>query len=1016
MAALSRGKRLYYTTPLKALSNQKLADLRTLFGESNVGLLTGDASINPDAPVVVMTTEILRNILYSELVDKEDGADDPGQLAAMPEHAEAADAAHARSGGRPSRLDNVAFVVMDEVHYISDADRGTAWEESIIYMPRSVQMVCLSATVSNPHELVAWMERVHGPTELVTTDWRPVPLRWHFSSRSAGSLRAARRRADNAAVRSGRPKEGRRTGRFGGGGARRRRRGGAVPALPDGDGLLPLFEYKSQRPSRQIDALMAAHAADPPEDAEDLVPSVGVTLRQLRERDMLPAVWFIFSRFGCERAAAFACDETLVTDEERATLERALADFDAANPDAAREGARKPLLNGVAAHHAGMLPVWKRFVEEQFIAGRLKCVFSTETLAAGLNMPARTAVLHTISKRTGARTHAPLGGNALLQMAGRAGRRGKDTLGHVVVRQSPFEGPEAAINVLHGGAEPMSSQFAVSYGMVLSLLRRLSPRRAKALLERSFGNYLGGEGRRKAVVALEAAEARLREAVTEAHAVPEYVCDEAWQAHGAANGRLKSEERALQALEAQCKEAAAAARGRAALDASLEGGGAVLIDLTGLDGAPQSGRLPGLLVRASSGGAGAAAVRTVCLGADGNWYDVCGERLLATMPFTSAYAETAPSREGVGPEEGIGATEAALGAAAGDFRRVGMLRGACPGDLSFSWTPIDGAPAGAPCWQCTCDSRSALGRLTGVEGALCELEAIAAAAGSGADAGLDAAVEEQQARVVGASSALAELENAQPELREGAQAAKRASAEARDVEVSLPALRARVAAYGSAGWAEFIAHVDVLEAVGALSRAEAGEATGGRQGDGECEEQWRLSPMGENAARLRGANAVLLGLALAPGTNTERASPAEGLSAGALAGFVAALVSADSVGGRVVSSAIPPSDEVLLALQALEASRTALQRAQDAHGVSSSTELDLRLVGCVEAWASGIEWKEVMGTSSGLDEGDMARVLRRVRELLLQLPSLPFVDTDIVRTARAAADAMERAPIANMVE
>ena len=208
----------------------------------------------------------------------------------------------------------------------------------------------------------------------------------------------------------------------------------------------------------------------------------------------------------------------------------------------------------------------------------------------------------------------------------------------------------------------------------------------------------------------------------------------------------------------------------------------------------------------------------------------------------------------------------------------------------------------------------------------------------------------------------------------------------------------------------------MLEAVGALSRAEAGEATGGRQGDGECEEQWRLSPMGENAARLRGANAVLLGLALAPGTNTERASPAEGLSAGALAGFVAALVSADSVGGRVVSSAIPPSDEVLLALQALEASRTALQRAQDAHGVSSSTELDLRLVGCVEAWASGIEWKEVMGTSSGLDEGDMARVLRRVRELLLQLPSLPFVDTDIVRTARAAADAMERAPIANMVE
>lgn len=842
VAALAAGKRLLYTTPLKALSNQKLSDLRELFGDANVGLMTGDASINPDAPVVVMTTEILRNILYSELVDAgkgdagqegAEGAEASGALAAMPDDVDelyssagasarsgrSASPAAARESGKRSRLADVAFVVMDEVHYISDADRGTAWEETIIYLPDHVQLVCLSATVSNPHELVEWMRSVHGPTSLVTTDWRPVPLRWHFSTRSPGSLRAAQkkaaRRGAGGSDTRGMGGGGRFSGRGGGAGSRKPGRGKQRSAveLPPGDGLLPLLEYRStSAASPQVKQLMAAHAADPPEDEEDLVPSVGATLRQLRARDMLPAVWFIFSRFGCEKAAAVACEEPMVDAGERAALERALEAFDAEHPGAVRAGARGPLLNGVAAHHAGMLPSWKRFVEEQFIAGRLKVVFSTETLAAGLNMPARTAVLHTMSKRTGARTHATLGGNALLQMAGRAGRRGKDTMGHVVVRQSPFEGADAAIGVLKDGPEAMSSQFAVSYGMVLSLLRRLPPKRARALLERSFGNYLGGEGRRRAVLALDECEAALRAARRRAQAAPEAVGEQIWRKHAAARGRLQQEERAAALLRAQQAEATAGARADAVLAAYASGGAAVMLDLSGLqvDGADGGyvDQLPALLARASGGVSGATGARAACLGVDGAWYDVGAERITALVQFApgspSSVADAGIESPGEDSGDGVG-----VGEAAGDFRRAGLLRASCPGELSFSWEPVEGALAGAPCWRCENETDTAAGALEGVAEALegDALDESAGAAGtSGANAELARAVADQLERVAATRDELASLEGATPALRAGAAAASEALREARELERRLPELRERVASYGAAGWAEFMAH------------------------------------------------------------------------------------------------------------------------------------------------------------------------------------------------------------------
>ena len=355
-----------------------------------------------------------------------------------------------------------------------------------------------------------------------------------------------------------------------------------------------------------------------------------------------------------------------------AALERALEAFDAEHQ--ARAGARA--LNGVAAHHAGMLPSWKRFVEEQFIAGRLKVVFSTETLAAGLNMPARTAVLHTMSKRTGARTHATLGGNALLQMAGRAGRRGKDTMGHVVVRQSPFEGADAAIGVLKDGPEAMSSQFAVSYGMVLSLLRRLPPKRARALLERSFGNYLGGEGRRRAVLALDECEAALRAARRRAQAAPEAVGEHIWSKHAAACGRLQQEERAAALLRAQQAEATAGARADAVLAAYASGGAAVMLDLSGLqvDGADGGyvDQLPALLARASGGVSGATGARAACLGVDGAWYEGA-ERITALVQFAPGLPEAADAgieSPGEDSGDGVGVGEAAGDLASGLVARV----------------------------------------------------------------------------------------------------------------------------------------------------------------------------------------------------------------------------------------------------------------------------------------------------------------------------------------------------------
>lgn len=472
--ALAHGQKVFYTTPLKALSNQKLRDFREQFGAEKVGLLTGDLSLNREAQIVVMTTEIFRNMLYAEADDH----DDP--------------------------LENVEAVVLDECHYMNDSQRGTVWEESIIHCPPPIQLVALSATVANAGQLTDWIGRVHGPTQLVLSDFRPVPLAFSFCSAK-----------------------------------------GLHPLLNDeGTGLHPNCKvWRAPKGSQR----KGPKTAKPPQPE---APPLGFVVAQMAERDMLPAIYFIFSRRGCDKGVRDLGKACLVNPEEQARIKVRLDAYIAATPEAVRDGGHADaLLRGIAAHHAGVLPAWKELIEELFQQGLIKVVFATETLAAGINMPARTTVISALSKRT-ERGHRPLMGSEFLQMAGRAGRRGLDTQGYVVTVQSRFEGVREAGQLATSPADPLVSQFTPSYGMVLNLLQRYDLAKAKELVERSFGRYL-------ATLDLAEDEARIAELMGQLDRLEDGSGDVPWEDfedYEKQRARLREERRILRILQQQAEE------------------------------------------------------------------------------------------------------------------------------------------------------------------------------------------------------------------------------------------------------------------------------------------------------------------------------------------------------------------------------------------------------------------------------------------------------------------------------
>ena len=429
--ALASGGKCFYTTPLKALSNQKHTDLTARYGKDKIGLLTGDVSVNGDAPVVVMTTEVLRNMLY---------ADSPA-------------------------LQGLSYVVMDEVHFLADRMRGPVWEEVILHLPDEVRVVSLSATVSNAEEFGGWIQTVRGDTTVVVDEHRPVPLWQHvlvgkrlfdlFDYDSAADkprvdpdlLRhiAHRREADRMSDWRG-PRRG--SGRGGQG--------------------RPRFYRPPPRPD---------------------------VIAKLDSEGLLPAITFVFSRAGCD-AAVGQCLRSplrLTTEEERAQIAEVIEHRcgDLADADLAVLGYyewREGLLRGLAAHHAGMLPAFRHTVEELFTAGLVRAVFATETLALGINMPARTVVLERLVKFNGEQ-HVPLTPGEYTQLTGRAGRRGIDVEGHAVVLWGPDVEPSEVAGLASTRTFPLRSSFAPSYNMTINLVHQLGPEQAHQLLEQSFAQY-----------------------------------------------------------------------------------------------------------------------------------------------------------------------------------------------------------------------------------------------------------------------------------------------------------------------------------------------------------------------------------------------------------------------------------------------------------------------------------------------------------------------------------------------
>lgn len=417
--ALASGAKAFYTTPLKALSNQKYADFCRRYGPSSVGLLTGDNSINGEAPVIVMTTEVLRNMIYAG----------------------------------SSTLEGLRYVVLDEVHYLQDPYRGPVWEEVIIHLAPEVDLVCLSATVSNAEELAAWVATVRGSTRAIIEERRPVPLHNLFL--------AGDRLHDELVM---------------------------LPTLVDGNpnprgttltaGVVPgNAGWRAHRRSRLF------------------VPRRAETIEMLQGEGLLPAIYFIFSRAGCDEAVrqCLAGAHRLTSNEQRRQVreiaENAARNLSDADLDAlGYSGWLAGLEAGFAAHHAGMVPPFKEAVERCFVSGLVQVVFATETLSLGINMPARSVVIEKLAKFGGERVE-PLTPGEYTQLTGRAGRRGIDEEGYAVVLWSPNVSFEQAASLAGARTFTLTSSFRPTYNMATNLVGRCSPEQAHHLLNLSFAQY-----------------------------------------------------------------------------------------------------------------------------------------------------------------------------------------------------------------------------------------------------------------------------------------------------------------------------------------------------------------------------------------------------------------------------------------------------------------------------------------------------------------------------------------------
>ncbi|XP_047962901.1 DExH-box ATP-dependent RNA helicase DExH15 chloroplastic [Salvia hispanica] len=967
VATFSRGKRLFYTTPLKALSNQKFRDFRETFGDTNVGLLTGDSAVNKDAQILIMTTEILRNMLYRSV-----GTD-----------------------SSESMLSDVDVIVLDEVHYLSDISRGTVWEEIVIYCPKQVQLICLSATVANPDELAGWIGQIHGKTELVTSSKRPVPLTWHFSTKTAllplldqkGTSMNRKLSLNQLQLDSSR------------------------------DNV-----YKDENPRRRKSKKYQFDV--PPLTKHDMnsirrsqVPQVVDTLWHLKARDMLPAVWFIFSRKGCDAAVQYLEDCNLLDDCEITEVELALKKFRVKYPDAVRESSAKGLLRGVAAHHAGCLPLWKSFIEELFQKGLVKVVFATETLAAGINMPARTAVVSSLTKRIDSgRTF--LSSNELLQMAGRAGRRGIDEKGHVVLLQTPYEGAEECCKVLFSGLEPLVSQFTASYGMVLNLLAGAKFARSSAesddlnnsqsgrtleearkLVEQSFGNYVGSN-------VMLAAKEELARIQTEIQLLASEITDEAidkkskkllshtsykeiadLQEELRVEKRIRSELRKIveweriyslkplleelgnEHLPFMCLQHTDADGVLHQIPAVYLGKVDSLKTLKLKDMVHESDSFALTNGRNSSDAEPEHAAEPsyyVALGSDNSWY-LFTEKWIRTI-YKTGFPNVALTQDDALPHEIMSS----------------LLD---KGDMQ--WQKVaDSEFGGLWCMEGSLETWSwslnvpVLSSLSDDDEVLKFSEAYKNAV---------QCYKDQRNKVSRLKKKIARTEGFR-EYKKILDTAKFNEEKIRRLKARSLRLSTRIEQIEPSGWKEFLQISNVIHEVRALDI-----------------NSHFIFPLGETAAAIRGENELWLAMVL-------RNKVLVDLKPAQLAAVCGGLVS-EGIKVRPWknnSYIYEASSTVMNVIAFLDELKSSLLDLQEKHGVQIPCCLDSQFAGMVEAWASGLTWREIM-MECAMDEGDLARLLRRTIDLLAQVPKLPDVDPRLKSNAVKASSVMDRPPISELV-
>lgn len=987
LATIAKGKRLLYTAPLKALSNQKFREFKETFGENNVGLLTGDAAVNREAPILIMTTEILRNMLYQSV----------------------------NTVSKGSGLEQVDFIILDEVHYLSDISRGTVWEETIIYCPKEVQLICLSATISNPEELAGWIAQVHGPTDLVMSKRRPVPLTWHFSrKKSLSPLLNQKATNMNRSLSITRFLQKNSLSLYDDGTKRNKGRKAEKRMYHNGNASHGDISELSEEERKTI--------------RRSQVPLVIDTLMHLRTRDMLPAIWFMFSRKGCDDAVEYLEASSLLNDKEKLKVYSALEEFRAQYPEAVRENSVTCLLQGVAAHHAGCLPLWKSFIEELFQQGLIKVVFATETLAAGINMPARTTVLSSVSKR-GDNGHSLLSSNALLQMAGRAGRRGIDKEGHVVVVQTPFEGAEECCKLLFAGPDPLVSQFSASYGMVLNLLaarrltlndqhpngsnvicRRRTLEEARALIEKSFGNYVSSE-------VMIAAKDQLDKMESEIEKLQLETSDETLYEN--IKAKLSKEESSnffvlVEQLKAMRLERIRAHKElehvkvstlKPLLEESSQGQ-IHFICLEYKDKNKEKHLVPALFVGkinkssfigleskieewypnnggidqygeaaidemaisdSSNGSEGQDIVVSyyVALGSDNTWYLFTERWIKAVyksgLPNVPLTPGDPPSREILKKklEEVNTAWEKVAKSKYGDVWRA---EGAID---TWSWS------LNVPLLH-NLSSEDEIAKPK----AFIEAQRIYRESKK--------FINSFQRRLRSTQwykefQRLSDLNLVQKEKIE-------------HLKAKASRIKARISQIEPTGWRDFLQVAEVLHEANAL----------------DINTQL-LYPLGETASKIRGGNELWLAMAI-------RNECLIGLKPSQLAAVCGSLVS-EGIKVRPSKNSYyvyEVSNITGSAIEILEEQRSSLLQLQTKHKVEISCDLDMQFAGIVEAWASGLTWREIM-LDCGVDDGDLARLLRRTIDFLSQIPLLPDVDRTVQKSAKQAAHMMDRTPISELV-